>query len=244
MSRRWIVVLMLCSVVITGCSKKQGEVDEPGEKTEQTEQAPSAVQTPPPLPEDMGDQEQARKYIQEQMAQMEARTAVMDAKAAYALALPEAQKWDAQAKLYQLKGEKKLSPDGSAAMWTGYFAVRTDSRDTPRAEQGKKCTVLMTDGRVMKVKARESAEDIKFSAPCHAFLPAEWLNSKETLALCLAALREKQGGVMNGVEFKRLICSIENINGGTPVWTLSAGVGGANASVEIHAVTGEVLSGQ
>ncbi len=241
MSRIQIILLVLCCVAIVGCDKKQ---DEPEEATPSAAETPSAAQTPPPpgsapaAPPNMKDQAQARAYIQQQMAQMEARVAVMDAKAAYALALPEAQKWDAQAKLYQLKGEKKLTAEGTASMWTAYFATQTDARNTPRREQGKKCTVLMSDGRVMKVSKRETPEDISSSAPCRAFLPADWLNSAEVLTKCLAALKGEHGAAADNAELKRLICSSEE----SPVWKLSASVDGSSASATIGAVTGEVLS--
>jgi hypothetical protein len=237
MSRIQVIMLLLCCVAIVGCGKKN---DEPEAPTPPAAAAPSAMETPAPggpqAPPDMSDQEKAREYIQQQMAQMEARVAVIDAKAAYALALPEAQKWDAQAKLYQLKGEKKLTAAGTAAMWSAYFAVQTDARDTPRSEQGKKCTVLVTDGRVVKVDKRETPEDIKFSAPCYAFLPADWLNSAEVLTKCLAALKDKRGAGVDNAELKRLICSSED----SPVWKLSASVDGSSASATIDAVTGQV----
>lgn len=241
MSRIHIIMLVLCCVAIIGCGKKQDETKE---------QTPSAAQAPPPPAPapNMENQEQAREYIKQQMAQMEARTEVMDAKTAYALALPEAQKWDAQAKLYQIKGEKKLTPDGSAAMWTAYFATRTDPRNTPRREHGKKCTVLMMDGRVMKVSPKETPEDISYSAACHAFLPDDRLNSKEALAKCLAALKDKHGAAADNAELKRLICSSKEFSaaGGSggeekPVWELSASINGSSASVIIHAVTGGVM---
>jgi hypothetical protein len=231
----FIILMVLCCVAITGCGKKEDEAKE---------QTPPVAQTPPPpapVP-DMGDQEKAREYIQQQMAQMEARVAVMDAKAAYALALAEAKKWDAQAKLYQLKGEKKLTPDGTASMWTAYFATQTDASNTPRQEQGKKLTVLMSDGRVMKVSPKETPDDIKFAAPCRAFLPVEKLNSKETLAKCIAGLKSKHDTAADSAELKRLIyTSRDNDAGYQPVWELNASVNGSSATIVINAATGMVM---
>ena len=240
MSRIHILMLVLCCVAICGCGKKEDEAKEP---------TPSVAQAPPPPSApapNMGDPEKAREYIQQQMAQMEARTAVMDAKAAFALALTEAKKWDAQAKLYQLKGEKKLTPDGTAAMWSAYFATGVDAKDVPSQERGKKCTVLMMDGRVMKVSPKETPEDIKWSAPCHAFLPDGRLNSKEAITKCLAALKGKHGAAVDNAELKRMICSSKAFSDGeeTPVWELSASVNGSSASVVIHAVTGKVIEVQ
>ena len=229
--------LLVCCVVTVGCGKKEDEAKEPMQ---------SVAQTPPPAgpqaPPDMSDPEKAKEYIRQQMAQMEARVEVMDAKGAYALAVTEAKKWDAQAKLYQLKGEKKLTPDGTASMWTAYFAIQTDARDTPRQEQGKKLTVLMSDGRVMKVSPKETPDDIKFSAPCRAFLPDERLNSKEALAKCLAGLKEKHGAAADSSEIKRLIYTSEESDAGyKPVWELNASVNGSSASAVIDAVTGDVI---
>lgn len=242
MSKIHVAVLVLCCVAIVGCGKKQDETEEPTPSAVQTPPAPASTPAAPP---NMNDQEQAKAYIQQQMAQMETQTAVMDAKAACALALPEAKKWDAQAKLYQLKGEKKLTAEGTAAMWTAYFATQADARNTPRREQGEKCMVLMTDGRVMKVDKRETPEDISSSAPCRAFLPDSRLNSNEALAKCLAALKDKRGAAVDSAELKRLICSSEESGSGgeeSPVWKLSASVDGFSASAIVHAVTGEVLS--
>ena len=230
--RPFIILLMLCCVAIVGCDKKQDEAQN---------QTPSVAQTPPPPPPapvpNIENEEQAREFIKQQMAQMEARIEVMDAKAAYALALPEAKKWDAQAKLYQLKGEKKLTPDGTASMWTAYFATQTDARDTPRSEQGKKLTVLMSDGRVMKVSPKETPDDIKFSAPCYSFLPGEKLDSKEALAKCLAALKSEHGTAADSAELKRLIYTSEQEDSGyKPVWELNASVNGSSATAVINAV--------
>ena len=235
-----IVLLVLCCVAIVGCGKREDETKKP---------TPSVAQTPPPspagpqAPPDMSDPEKAKEYIRQQMAQMEARVEVMDAKAAYALALAEAKKWDVQSKLYQLKGDKKLTPEGTASMWTAYFATQIDESNTPRQEQGKKLTVLMSDGRVMKVSPRETPEDIKFSAPCRAFLPGETLNSKEALAKCLAGLKGKHGAAADSAELKRIIyTSRDNGAGYQPVWELNASVNGSSASAIIDAVTGDVLS--
>ena len=242
MSRIQITMLVLCCAVIVWCGKKEKE-DQAKEPT------PSVAQTPPtppaPVP-NMADREQAMQYIQQQMAQMEARVEVMDAKAAYALALTDARKWDAQAKLYQLKGEKKLTPDGTAAMWSAYFATQTDDRNTPSREQGKKCTVLMMDARVMKVSPKETPEDIKFSAPCRAFLPDEKLNSKEALAKCLAGLKEKHGAAVDNAELKRLICTSKSGSGSEyqPASELNASINGSSATAVIHAATGKLMEVQ
>jgi len=235
--RPFIILLVLCCVVIVGCDKKQDEAQN---------QTPTVDQTPPPSPPapapNIENEEQAREFIKQQMAQMEARIEVMDAKAAYALALPEAKKWDAQARLYQLKGEKKLTPDGTASMWTAYFATQTDARNTPRSEQGKKLTVLMSDGRVMKVNPKETPEDIKFSAPCYAFLPDEKLNSKEALAKCIAGLKSKHGTAADSAELKRLIyTSKQDDSGYKPVWELNTSINGSAATAVINAVTGMVM---
>ncbi len=237
-----IVLLVLCCVAIVGCGKKEDETKEPTPTVAQTPPPPAPSPAGPPAPPDMSDPAKAREYIQQQMAQMEARVQVMDATAAYALALVEAKKWDGQAKLYQLKGDKKLTPDGTASMWTAYFATQIDDRNTPRQEQGKKLTVLMSDGRVMKVSAKETPDDIKFSAPCRAFLPGEKLNSKETLAKCLAGLKAKHGAAADSAELKRIIyTSRDNDAGYQPVWELNASVNGSSATVVIDAVSGDVI---
>ena len=243
MSKTRICILALCCIAIVGCGKKEDRVEEQTPSTVQEPSPPTGrAPSPPAPPANMEDREQAMEYIRQQMEQMEARTEVMDAEAAYALASPAAKKWDPRARLYQLKGEKKLTPDGTAAMWTAYFAVRTDARSTPSREGGKKLTVLMMSGRVMKVSPKETPEDISYAADCYAFLPDQRLNSKEALAKCLAALKEERGAAVDSAELKRLICSNRELDGEeTPTWELSASIDGSPASVHIHAVTGEVL---
>ncbi|MBN2316352.1 MAG: hypothetical protein JXM79_20665 [Sedimentisphaerales bacterium] len=234
--RMSIVLLVLCCVAIAGCGKKE---DEPKEQT------PTVAQTPPPPPPrvpNAANPEQMREYLKQQMAQMEAKTKVMNAKTAYAMALPEAKKWNAQAKLYEIEGEKKLTPDGTAAMWTAHFATQTDTRDTPSEKQGKKCTVLMSDGEVVRVYRKETPEDISYAAECYAFLPEERLNSTEAIAKCLAALKDKHGAGVDNAELTRLIyTSRENDAGYQPVWELNASVNGSSATVVIDAATGEVI---
>jgi hypothetical protein len=234
-----IVLLVLCGVVIVGCGKKEDEAKEP---TPTVAQAPSSAPAAPPAPPDLSDPAKAREYIQQQMRQMEASVAVVDAKAAYALALVEAKKWDAQAKLYQVKSDRKLAPDGTASMWRVYFATQIDDRNTPRQDQGKKLTVLISGGRVAELFPRETPDDIKFSAPCYAFLPDAKLNSKEALAKCLAGLKDKHGAAADSAELKRVIyTSKDNGAGYQPAWELNASVNGSSATVVIDAATGEVI---
>lgn len=237
-----IVLLLLCCALIVGCGKKEDEAKEQTPAVAQAPPPPAPGPAGPPAPPDMSDPTKAKEYLQQQMTQMEVRVQVMDARAAYALALTEAKKWDVQSKLYQLKGDKKLTPDGTASMWTAYFATQIDESNTPRQEQGKKLTVLMSGGRVMKVSAKETPEDIKFSAPCRTFLSGDKLNSKDALAKCITGLKANHGAAADSAELKRIIyTSRDNGAGYQAVWELNASVNGSSATVVIDAATGDVI---
>ncbi len=237
------VILLLGCIVIIGCGKKEDQTEG---STPPATPEPSSTQTPRPA-QNLQAPEQAREYIRQQMEQMEARTKVMDARAAYTLALPEAQKWDAQAKLYQIKGDTKLTSDGTAAMWTAYFALRLDDRNASSREGGKKLTVLMMDQQIMKVSPKETPEDISYAADCYGFLPENWINSQDAMTKCLAALKDKHTASIDGAELKRLVCGSAETRGvdgssrQTPVWKLSVSVDGSPVSATIDAVTGKVL---
>ena len=120
-----------------------------------------------------------------------------------------------QARLYQLKGEKKLTPDGTVAMWTAHFAVRLDDRSASSREGGKKLTVLMSDDR---------------------------LNSADAMAKCLAILKAEHGAEADTTELKRIICQTTDADGSNvAAWKLEAAVSGSSASATIHAVTAQRL---
>jgi len=196
-------------------------------------------------------EEEIRKKVMEEvkkkMEKMEDEIEVMDAHTAYELALKEADKWDKDAHLYYLEGEKDINPDGTAKQWTAYFAVREDPQDTPGREQGKKLVVLMQDAQVMRVESKEDPEDISYTQDCYQFLPDDWMDSESGYAKCLDALREKHGDdVDNGKPQHLKVRTAEYYKSGDgwiikPAWQLSYKTGDNYQNAEVHAVTGEVL---
>jgi len=193
-------------------------------------------------------EQRVREEVKEKMKKAEQKKGAHDARSAFQMALEEARKWDSDARLYQLEGEKNLKPDGTAMMWTAYFAVQEDPEDTPAREQGQKLVVLMMQQKMIKAESKEAPEEISWTTPCHAFLPDDWMNSREAYSGCLTALKEKHGTEMDGGRVEHLVLHsyAYYTPGGTgwqrkPAWELSADISGTPTSVEIHAVTGEVL---
>jgi hypothetical protein len=187
-----------------------------------------------------------RQEVAEKMEQAEQQTGELDAYAAHEMALPEAQKWEQAARLYRIEGEKNLQPDGTALMWTAYYAVQEDPENAPSRDQGKKLVVLMMQGRIIKAKKKETQQEIAWTTECHLFLPEGWMNSDQAYAKCFAALKEKHGETMEKAQKFRIDCVARRYRQGRdwirkPAWELSCSIDGSPAAAQIHAVTGEVL---
>jgi hypothetical protein len=187
-----------------------------------------------------------REEVAEKMRQAEQQAGELDAYAAHELARPEADTWDPAARLYRIEGEKNLQPDGTAMMWTAYYAIQEDPENAPSRDQGKKLVVLMMQGRIMKAEKKETQQEIAWTTECHRFLPENWMNSDQAYSKCFAALKEKHGAEMEKAGKFRIDCVARNYRQGsdwvrTPAWELSCSIDGSPAAAQIHAVTGEVL---
>jgi len=187
-----------------------------------------------------------RQEVAEKMEKAEQQTGELDAFAAHALALLEAQKWDRTSRLYRIEGEKNLQPDGTAMMWTAYYAVQEDPENAPSRDQRKKLVVLMMQGRIIKAEKKETQQEIGWTTECHLFLPEDWMNSDQAYAKCFAALKEKHGETMDKAQNFRIDCVARHYRQGsgwvrTPAWELSCSIDGSPAAAQIHAVTGEIL---
>jgi hypothetical protein len=211
----------LCFVSIAGCGG--------GEKSERVEQ-------------------QVRGKVKKALKEAQQKTGNHDARAAFEMALQEAQKWDSKARLYQIEGKNNLQSDGTALMWTAYFATQEDPENVPSEERGKKLVVLMMPGNVIRVQKKETPEEKSWIVKCHAFLPDDWMDSGEAFSKCHAALKDKHGAEAEAGRAKHLILHsyAYYTPGGSgwqrkPAWELSVDIAGSPASAEVHAVTGEIL---
>lgn len=190
--------------------------------------------------------EKVRQEVAEKMRQAEQQTGELDARAAHELARPKAHGWDRAAHLYKIDGSKNLEPDGTALMWTAYYAVREDPENTPSRDAGKKLVVLIMQGKIIKAESKETQQDIAYTPDCYLFLPENWMNSDQAYEKCFAALKEKHGAEMEKAAKFRIDCVARQYRQGRewirkPVWELSCAIGGAPAWAQIHAVSGEVL---
>jgi len=187
-----------------------------------------------------------RRDVAEKMKKAEQQAGELDAYTAHELARPEANKWDRAARLYKIDGSKNLQPDGTAMMWTAYYAVREDPENTPSRDAGKKLVVLMMQGKLIKAESKETREDIAYTPDCYLYLPEGWMNSDQAYGKCFAALKEKHGEKTDTAGKFRIDCVARQYRQGRewirkPVWELSCSIGGSPAYAQIHAVTGEVL---
>lgn len=212
-----------------------------GGKTENT--STSSADASKTAPE---DKEQIKRLVEERVKQAEKRIKDMDGQAAYDMALQEAEKWDANARLYYLKGEEGLTGEGTAKQWTVNFALREDPQNTPSREQGKKFVVLILGGRIMQAEKKESPEDISYTSPCYAFLPENWMSAQDAYTQCLDALKAEYGSGAAHATPKRIECFIGQYYQPPdwkliPNWRLSMEMEGKPISAAIHAESGEVL---
>ena len=236
-----LLVAAIVIISMIGCgggTGKQGPADQ--QETEQEVKKKGKQES------DEEIRKKVLEQVQKKMKEAEENIKVMDAEKAYELALKEADKWDKDAKLYYLEGEKTLEPDGTAKQWTAYFAVREDPQNTPGREQGKKLVVLMNDARIMSVEAKETPDDISYTQDCYMFLPDGWMDSETAYGKCMDALKEKHGDDVENGEAQRLICRTGEfyINRKwvvIPAWELGMKYKDSYPSAEIHAVTGEIL---
>ena len=189
---------------------------------------------------------QVKRFVQDKMKKMEDKVKAMNAGSAYKMARKEAKKWNKAARLYELKGEQSLKPDGTAKQWTAYFAVKEDPENTPSREQGKKFVVLMLGGRIVDMQKKETPDEIAYAADCHAFLPDGWMSGQDAFTRCFAVLKDKYGDKADAAKAKRLLCRngeyfISSKWEIIPTWMLSMEMDGSPVSAAIHALNGEVL---
>lgn len=192
------------------------------------------------------DMEKIKRLVEERVKQAEKRTKDLDGQAAYDMASQEAKKWDANARLYYLKGEEGLTSKGTAKQWTVNFALREDSQNSPSRDHGKKFVVLILGGRIMQAEKKESPEDISYTSPCYAFLPENWMSAQEAYTQCLDALKDEYGSGAARASSKRIECFTGQYYQPPewkliPNWRLTMEMEGKPISAAIHAESGKVL---
>jgi hypothetical protein len=232
----WMIILVF-TISLISCEGRSGRQG-PGDQEETQQQSDQEV--------DEDVRQKVLEQVQQKMKEAEESIDVMDANAAYELALKEANKWNKDAKLYYLEGEDDIREDGSAKQWTAYFALREDPQNTPGREQGEKLVVLMLDARVMDVEEKTDPEDIAYTQDCYQFLPEDWMDSKSAYEKCIDVLKTEYGDEVDNGESRRLVCRPAEYYISRkwiikPTWELSYKMGDIYASAKIHAVTGEVL---
>lgn len=234
----FLLNFLLITIVLVSCGSESGTHQTEGRQDFQSEsnQEPRT-----------DIQKNVMETVQRKMERMEQQIDVMTARNAYKVAIEEAKKWDKNANLYYLEGEKSFKADGTAKQWTAYFAVREDPQNTPGKEQGKKLVVLMLGGMVVNAEKKETPDDIKFTQDCYKFLPNDWMDSEMAFGLCMDVLRERYGDDTDKGETQTFVCfSAEHYISGKwvikPTWQLSHKIGDTYARVKIHAVSGDVLA--
>ena len=227
-----LISMVLIFIILIACSS--------GDKTAEKSLTKDKV-----LP---ANAERVRKFITDKMKRIEKNIKVMNAREAFKLAKKEARKWDSNARLYEIEGKDKLVPEGTAVQWLVYFATREDPEKTPGREQGKKFVVIVLDNRVVSAEKKETPNEIKYTAECHAFLPDNWMKSGDAYSKCFAAIKDKYSSEADNGEPRFLVCRSNEYRapGGSgwerkPAWALSFKIGNIYARADIHAITGEVL---
>jgi len=237
----FVILLIACLGMTAACGGGEKSADDAAATAEAVRTADEAiaggdVQTPDrPMPD---DPEKIREYIAGKMEAMEKKVGDMDARAAEKLALAAAREWDAGARLYQLEGEERLKPEGTAMKWSANFAVREDPEHQRSTERGKKYIVLMMDHKVMSEHVYEGPDKVKHKGPCRSFLPDNRLTAADAYERCFVALAEKHGADADAAAPNRLTCFGRQ---GYAHWELSMKLNGSPISAQIDSVTGEVL---
>jgi len=226
------ITMILGCLFITACGG--------GEKEETKAQEPAKTKTVPKT------RKEAAKLAQEKFKKMQERTEAQDAQAAYEMAVKEAKNWDNSAQLYYLEGEKDLKSEGTAKHWTAMFALKAEPQNIPSKERGEKFVVVMMGGNIVQKEKKEAPQDVSYTKPCHAFLPDNWMSSKEAYTQCYAALEDEYGSEISSAVPQRLECLsgqyyISSKWEIIPTWRLTMKTKEKPVSAAIHAVNGEVL---
>jgi hypothetical protein len=202
-------------------------------------------------PEDSLDSRGSKRHqeqmnnLKKKMKAMEQKPRAVNAWEAAQIALETAKKWDKDAKLYCLEGEKGLLANGSAKMWTAYFATKVDS-ETDGKNTNHKYVIIVFEGRVMKSELHDTPEKIVHVKDCPGLLPDDIIDSEEAILRCQVAIGGKYKSTMDEAVLSTITCRMAPVEGspGTfqPEWKLNMKIKEEYVRVAVHGVTGNPLS--